>query len=312
MSSGKVLVGVDGSEGSRRALRWAVEEAVVRGAVLEAVTVWQSPYEVVDLQNIQAVEEELAESARKELSEAVAEVVDAQPKVSLVPVVVEGDPAQVLCQRAAGAELLVVGSRGHGTLTGVALGSVSTKCAHHSPGPLAIIPPPRRGDRRQPEVVHSRILVGIDGSPGSRQALEWAVAEAGRRGSSVDALSVWRGAEADDEMTMEFRSFPLLRRADQVGEASAEDRLAEAVAALGVTADAVEINQRVLEGDPAQILCQKAEEADLLVVGSRGHGTLKGLLLGSVSTQCAHHSPRPVVIVPTARDAAASSPPGGA
>lgn len=153
---GRILVGVDGSEGSLRALRWAVEEAAVRGAVVVAMAVWQSPYDYMigDGGIYGPVDEKkLIEAAREALTKAIATVAAEHPDVRIEPLVVEGDPAEVLCERAQDADLLVVGSRGHGVFSGLLLGSVSSKCAHHCRRPVLIVP---KDDHEEPRSGHAR------------------------------------------------------------------------------------------------------------------------------------------------------------
>ncbi|HUZ20264.1 MAG TPA: universal stress protein [Acidimicrobiales bacterium] len=139
--AGRILVGVDGSSGSRRALRWATEEAARRGAHLDAVLVWRGPYEFGRaIYAIPVHDKAVAEAARERLVETVSAVTGADAAVKVNPIVLEGDPAEALCALSAEADLLVVGSRGHGGFTGLVLGSVSEKCAHHSRCPVVIVP----------------------------------------------------------------------------------------------------------------------------------------------------------------------------
>lgn len=307
--TGRVLVGVDGSEGSRRALDWAFDEAEVHTSLVEVVTVWRSAYDAprdFDV-SYQVADETLAQRARRLLAGALAAEVDAHPDVKVETAVLEGDPAEVLCRRATGADVLVVGSRGHGTFAGLLLGSVSSKCAHHSAVPVAIVPAPRRGHAPSPPGgAGGRIVVGVDGSSGSLRALEWALGECDARGATAVALMAWRGFEADamaaDALISEVTTFPTLALYDRGTAEDAAQRLEQAVAqargACGARGARVTVEQLAVEGDPAEILCQHAAGADLLVVGSRGRGTFTQLSLGSVSAKCAQHSPRPVVIVP--------------
>ncbi|HVC25213.1 MAG TPA: universal stress protein [Acidimicrobiales bacterium] len=290
--AGRILVGVDGSEGSRHALRWAIGEGGVRDATVQAVIVWQTPYDFGEI--LYPVDEgKLAGAARDVLDGAVAAVTGGSPSERLETLVLKGDPAQVLCTRAGDGDLLVVGSRGHGTFAGLLLGSVSSKCAHHSPGPVVIVP--QQALRGAPS---ARIVVGVDGSEGSRRALRWSVAEAKARGAAVEAISVWRGVE-DPEMALEFQSFPTIGRQERALPERARQRVADAVTGAAAESATVKVEPLAVEGDPAQVLCSRSSDADLLVVGSRGHGTFVGLLLGSVSVKCAHHSRCPVVIVPS-------------
>lgn len=138
---GRILVGVDGSAGSRRALRWAVEEAAAHRSIVDAVMAWQSPYDFAGgLYYVRGDEREIAEGAMQRLAEVVAEVGSDHPEVEIHPVALEGDPAELLCAWSDEADLLVVGSRGLGRFARLALGSVSTKCAHHSHCPVVIVP----------------------------------------------------------------------------------------------------------------------------------------------------------------------------
>jgi nucleotide-binding universal stress UspA family protein len=140
---GQIVVGVDGSEGSRRALRWALEEARCRRLSLVAVGVWESPYEYGfdEVPPPPGRERELAETARHRLEAALEEVgEEARAGVAIEARVVEGRPAKVFCELSDEASLLVLGARGHGGFAGLLLGSVSTECAHHSRCPVVIVP----------------------------------------------------------------------------------------------------------------------------------------------------------------------------
>ena len=137
--TGRILVGVDGSDGSRRALAWAIEQAAARGAVVQPVIVWERSFDYGSEQYWPA-DEKIAEAARKRLAAVVTEVAGPDPAVTIDPLVLEGDPGRILCARSASADLLVIGSRGHGGFAGLVLGSVSTKCAHHSRCPVVIVP----------------------------------------------------------------------------------------------------------------------------------------------------------------------------
>jgi len=138
------------------------------------------------------------------------------------------------------------------------------------------------------------IVVGVDGSEGSKRALEWAAGEAKLRRLPLTALLAWQwptGIYGAGWMGVTPEVAEDLRKA-------AERRLEETCAAVAPALEGVEVTRSVVEGPPAQALLQAAEDADLLVVGTRGHGGFVGLLLGSVSQQCATHSPCPIVIVP--------------
>ena len=136
---GRILVGVDGSEGSRHALAWAIGQAAAHGAVVQPVIVWQRSFDY-GCDRYWPADEKTAEAAGKRLGALVAEVAGPDPAVTIDPLVLEGDPGRVLCGRSADVDLLVVGSRGLGGFAGLVLGSVSSKCAHHSRCPVVIVP----------------------------------------------------------------------------------------------------------------------------------------------------------------------------
>jgi nucleotide-binding universal stress UspA family protein len=139
----RIVAGVDGSPPSLSALRWAIGQAGLTGATVDAVIAWHYPvavggygYAPVDMMQDGG---DFQEIAGKVLAEAVGNAADQGGEVRVQSRVVEGNPAQVLIEAAAGAELLVVGSRGHGGFTEALLGSVSQHCVHHAPCPVVII-----------------------------------------------------------------------------------------------------------------------------------------------------------------------------
>jgi nucleotide-binding universal stress UspA family protein len=133
------------------------------------------------------------------------------------------------------------------------------------------------------------IVVGVDGSEASKAALRWALDEARLRGAPLRVLYAWAPP-------LVIGPGVALPETDQVdAEAEGERMLDSAIAELG--AEGVDVERAAVRGLPSRVLVEAAGGADLLVVGSRGHGGFAELLLGSVSHQCAHHAPCPVVIV---------------
>jgi nucleotide-binding universal stress UspA family protein len=138
MADKRIVVGVDGSASSMKALRWAIRQAELTGAEVEAVTAWSYPSGygsapcgdgAVDFEG----------NAGKLLFEALAEVSGIAPDVVVEPLVVQGHAVDVLVRAAEGADLLVVGSRGHGGFAGMLLGSVAQHCVHHAPCPVLVL-----------------------------------------------------------------------------------------------------------------------------------------------------------------------------
>jgi nucleotide-binding universal stress UspA family protein len=138
-----------------------------------------------------------------------------------------------------------------------------------------------------------RIVAGVDGSPSSMSALRWAIRQAGLTGATVDAVIAWHypvavggygWAPTGLEGVFDFQG-------------SAEKTLADAISSAVDPGSNVGLRARVVEGNPAQVLLDAADDADLLVVGSRGHGGFTEALLGSVSQHCVHHAHCPVVVI---------------
>jgi nucleotide-binding universal stress UspA family protein len=142
----RIVVGVDGSEHSRAALRWAAHLAEVFGARLDAVSAWEYPPALG--WSVVPDDWDPADDTRKVLQQTLAEVFGDQPPASLRLQVHEGGAAKVLIQASEGASMLVVGSRGHGGFAGLLLGSVSANVAEHAGCPVLII----HGDQAPPPV----------------------------------------------------------------------------------------------------------------------------------------------------------------
>lgn len=131
----RIVVGVDGSPASKSALGWAIQQGARVGAVVEVVTAYYwFPMPIEDI-DFKALATHVAE-------DAIFEVADPGAPVKIVPKVVHGSPAKALLQEAAGAELLVVGSRSHGGISEALLGSVSHHCVHHAPCPVVVVRDP--------------------------------------------------------------------------------------------------------------------------------------------------------------------------
>ena len=138
------------------------------------------------------------------------------------------------------------------------------------------------------------IVVGVDGSPSSEQALRWALRQAELAGATVEAVTAWHFPFISGGYTWppagvmvsatDFRKLAERVLADTVSRATGGDLHAP-------------VTQEVLEGDAAAVLIRESADADLLVVGSRGHGGLAEAMLGSVGQHCVHHAACPVVIV---------------
>lgn len=139
----RIVVGIDGSDSSKAALRWAIRQAKLTGGSLDAVTAWRYPSTYGWAGGDGAVDFE--GDAKATLTEALNEVSGLEPGVPVRPLVTEGNPAEELLRAAKGADLLVLGSRGHGGFTSVMLGSVSLSCVMHADCPVLVLRDGREG-----------------------------------------------------------------------------------------------------------------------------------------------------------------------
>ena len=145
--TGKIVVGVDGSAASDEALRWAAGEARRNGDRIVAVNAWSYPVMIGGVfaasSGFDAGFDDLEVWAKQTLADSVHRVMGDHNRIGVEEVVTHGSAAQVLLELAQDADLLVVGTSGHGTVAGLVLGSISLHCATHATCPVVLVPPPR-------------------------------------------------------------------------------------------------------------------------------------------------------------------------
>lgn len=273
------VVGVDGSEHATRALRWAAHNAPGRASTLSVLRAWSVPVTGGLAMVPSMIDEMQPDTADDALDDVIAEL---EPHGVTVDGRVEyGASAAVLLAACEQADLLVMGTRGLGGFSRLLLGSTSHQCATHAPIPVVAVPEPTDA-----EADIERIVVGMDGSPGARAALAWALDFA----SDDAAVSV----------------VGVLTHGVKTGVEPAPDEVDEALAEFHAAVDEVEIasgmkgrcERHLIRDHAATALLSAASDADLLVVGERGRRGLKLALLGSVTTEVLHRADRPIVVVP--------------
>jgi nucleotide-binding universal stress UspA family protein len=153
-------------------------------------------------------------------------------------------------------------------------------------------------------VIARRIVVGVDGSPGSLVALRWALRQARLTGAQVEAVTAW-------EVQSGYGIAPVAGDGENLG-AAAEEELAAAVTAMAGSTQGVEVKTRALRGHAANVLIEAAKGADMLVVGSHGRGGFLRPLLGSVSHSCVQHANCPVVVIREGAEPGWEATPGSA
>jgi nucleotide-binding universal stress UspA family protein len=137
----RVVVGVDGSALAETALRWAIGQAELTGASVEAVMAWKHPVDTGGFMtgSVASYQPDFADLAEKAMAETISKVADVGSTVPLRTVLAAGEATEILLDAARDADLLVVGSHGHGEFVGGLLGSVSQHCVHHSRCPVVVI-----------------------------------------------------------------------------------------------------------------------------------------------------------------------------
>jgi nucleotide-binding universal stress UspA family protein len=280
----ELVVGVDGSPDSRRALRWAAAVAERAGVQVRAVQAWTYPPmtavpgwpEVIPPPEMDTL---TVEDARANIASVLGDVPD------FVTAEARFGPAAGAILRTVGPDsVLVLGSRGRGGFAGLLLGSVSRECIEHAPCPVVI---PRDDD--PPKADDGVILVGKDGSENAARAMQWAESIGQLTGAAVVGAYVWRTTSSEVNPRLHARL-----RAE--ARATVEQWIAEG----GHQAGSVEA-----EGEPRTKLIELIERMDakLVVVGRRGTSRLRGLRTGGVSSYLVSKSPTTVAVIPPKRAA---------
>jgi nucleotide-binding universal stress UspA family protein len=274
-----VVVGFDGSPDAVRTLRWAVTFAranelsvrvVVARGDLFSVSAWADDW-------TRGLAQEWCDQARDVLGELGAGPVDV--------VTVDGQPSAALTEESRRAIVVVVGSRGHGALAGAAQGSVSQHVSRHAACPVVVV-------RAAHDDLSRRVVVGVDGSACSLQALEFALGFAAANNGGVEVVYAperWRGqayqgpAELLPEIMAEFEAH--------------ERAVVRDIEAVTARFPDLAVHVERISGRAARALVDASQAAALVVVGSRGRGAFAGLVLGSVSAEVLHHAHCPVAVV---------------
>lgn len=279
MTDRPVLVGADGSEDSLRATAWAAREAATHGTPLLIISVVAPPPRMSSPLSAPAIHEAAHRNAERALVAAGERARGEACALRAETQVLYGEPAQVLTQRAAGASMIVVGSRGSGGFAAMVLGSVSRYVAMHAPCPVVVV-------REESMAVHREVVVGVRDPdlPGS-SALGFAFEEAALRKARLLAVHAWYWPATASH----------LGQPDLPGDVA--EQLAGALASYRDKFPGVEVSTDVVRAHPGRVLAGASARADLLVVGRHdSHGaSIHGI--GSVTHAVLDHGHGPVAII---------------
>jgi nucleotide-binding universal stress UspA family protein len=279
-----VVVGVDGSDYALLALDWAADEAAQHGWPLRIVNAYQSYAAAVTGVTVSLPSP--PEESGRILTEARDRVIGTYPGLAVSTAQHEGPTPRVLLREGTQGRMLVVGREGIGRLAELALGSVSLAVATRAAVPVIVVP---SAWKRPPEP-YGRIVVGVDGSENCDAAVGFAFQVAAERDSELVAVLAWYQPTRWPDGRLLSADEPRLM-------AEYYRILAEATARWEAEYPQVKVTGVTDIGHPAEALARRSAEADLVVIGGRGHGTVTGMLLGSAARAILRHVDRPIAVV---------------
>jgi nucleotide-binding universal stress UspA family protein len=279
-----VVAGVSDThpEVSAHVIDWAADEAVARGLPLHLVHAQEWPRgtspDAGPDHPAHVWSKHFLSHGEALLDDALLAATAGRPALAVTTEQAAGEPVRVLREAAEAAGLLVIGARRLTGVEGVFAGSGKGHAlAGHLPCPVALVPEPAPGVTE-----YAPVVVGVDGSSASRVALDLAFAEADAAKAGVVAVEVRRPRDYTWAEPPE----------------NTELNLSEVLAGYGERYPDIDVSQEILSGRPALVLASVAREARCLVVGSRGLGGFRGMLLGSTSRALIHHTDCPLIIAP--------------
>ncbi|WP_406277023.1 universal stress protein [Nocardia sp. NBC_00881] len=293
LPSARVVAGVDGSEGSMTALRWAADLAAKRGRELQIVHGMDlvgmggalGGYEVV----VPSVVDSVHAHGKAVVARAERLARETEPGLRVSTLLTTDSAKQLLIDHSAEAYATVVGATGSvGTFAH--LGSTLLALTAHARGTLVVV----RTDPEADYTIHSSgpVVVGIDGSPISEMAIATAFAEAAERCTDLVAVHVW-----SDWDFGQFAGQIDRRLLDAELEQTEQAILAERLAGWQEKYPDVRVIRKIYLAAPAARLQAWSKSAQLVVVGSRGRGGFVGMLLGSTANSLVQHASCPVMVV---------------
>ncbi|WP_145943754.1 universal stress protein [Corynebacterium glyciniphilum] len=296
-ATNEIVVAVDGSDAGSAAVAWAANAATKRNAPLKLVTAYTMPQFMYADGMIppQELYDQLEEEAMAKINEARELVRSFDENIEVSYYIAESTPIDLLLQLSEEADIVVMGSRGLGGLSGLVLGSVSSAVVSHASSPVVVV---RKDNDVTVNNKYGPVVVGVDGSDVSRKALEYAFREADARGATLRAVHSWADAQVQTSLV------GLAAVQSQLDAMSAQERkiLQDELAPMREKYPDVKVEEVVDRDRPIQVLKDNADDAQLLVLGSHGRGGFRGMLLGSTSRALLQYAPCPMMVVrPTSK-----------
>jgi nucleotide-binding universal stress UspA family protein len=285
-----VIVAVDGSVESDAAISWAAREASMRHEhatlmhVVQPVALsWPvSPEQTTFAQWQEDNARHVIDQARAGFSAGIKQPHSPDFRTE----VLYAHPVDALANASKDARMIVVGSHGRGALGRLLLGSVSRGLVEYAHCPVAVVHPDEASTPIDPK---APVLLGVDGSPASEAATEWAFDEASRRGVELVALHAWSDIAVFPILGMDWRTY----------QGQGEELLAERLAGWQERYPDIRVSRRLVCDTPARWLIEESQKAQLVILGRRGRGGFAGMRLGGVSAAVARSAKVPVIVVPT-------------
>lgn len=287
MTTRKIVVGYDGSRQAHTALTWALDQAASTGTPVELVYASEWPVYIAAASMVPATslwpDAETEHRITTMLTDAVTAAGASHPGVPVTTVIIHNTAALVLRDRSRQASLIVLGRQGHGKLADL-LGSVSVGVTAHAHCPVVVV----RGAAPGPKEPAGDVVVGFDGSPCSQLALGFAFDQAAIRRVPLRVIRAWTPP------TPRWSSPTTDPEEIVTAERTA---LSEQLYGWQEKHPTVPVTATLVVDHPAAALIAASRTAQLAVVGSRGRGGFRGLLLGSVSQQLLHHGHCSIAVV---------------
>ena len=283
LSLGAVVVALDGQNADGAAVDWAVDEAVRRGRPLHLVATGEQsspesplapmvPFDAVD--------------PTEALAQAAARVSRLVPDLDVRTTGIEGRLVPLLLGASETADTVVVTGRGTGRVRSVLLGSTAIQVASHASCPVVVVPPDASPRPR------GHVVVGVDGSPLSAEAVGYAYLQAAERGTGLTVVHAWQVDPIEESIRYAASDAFWSERSDPEIVVTAES-----LAGWAEKYPDVVVRRRVVRSAAVEAIVAESDGAGLVVVGSRGWGDVRGALLGSVSQGCLRRVHGPVAVV---------------